>query len=54
VIIGDANLAETATYLKWATTALILDMIESGIPLRRSCGSPRPGARGARHQHDRP
>src|SRR5882762_4201514 len=31
VIIGDANLAETATYLKVGTTALILDMIESGI-----------------------
>ena len=31
VIIGDANLAETATYLKVGTTALILDMIESGV-----------------------
>src|SRR6266704_2243729 len=31
VIIGDANLSETATYLKVGTTALILDMIESGI-----------------------
>src|SRR5882724_878930 len=31
VIIGDANLAETSTYLKVGTTALILDMIESGI-----------------------
>jgi proteasome accessory factor PafA2 len=31
VIVGDANLAETATYLKVGTTALILDMIESGI-----------------------
>ncbi|HEY0803937.1 MAG TPA: depupylase/deamidase Dop [Pseudonocardiaceae bacterium] len=30
VIIGDANLAETSTYLKVGTTALILDMIESG------------------------
>ncbi len=30
VIIGDANLAETSTYLKVGTTSLILDMIESG------------------------
>ncbi|WP_149359216.1 depupylase/deamidase Dop [Lolliginicoccus suaedae] len=29
VIIGDANLAETATYLKVGTTALVLDMIEA-------------------------
>ncbi|WP_436499355.1 depupylase/deamidase Dop [Actinokineospora sp. HUAS TT18] len=31
VIIGDANLAETSTYLKVGTTALVLDMIESGV-----------------------
>ncbi|MHA6804793.1 depupylase/deamidase Dop [Salinifilum ghardaiensis] len=30
VILGDANLAETATYLKLGTTALVLDMIEAG------------------------
>ncbi|MER7080094.1 depupylase/deamidase Dop [Saccharopolyspora kobensis] len=30
VIIGDANLAETSTYLKLGTAALVLDMIESG------------------------
>ncbi|MFI0464620.1 MULTISPECIES: depupylase/deamidase Dop [Saccharopolyspora] len=30
VIIGDANLAETSTYLKLGATALVLDMIESG------------------------
>jgi Pup amidohydrolase len=30
VIIGDANLAETSTYLKVGTTSLILDMIETG------------------------
>jgi len=34
VIIGDANLAETATYLKVGTTALVLDLIESGADLR--------------------
>ena len=33
VIIGDANLAETATYLKVGTTALVLAMIEEGWPL---------------------
>jgi Pup amidohydrolase len=30
VIIGDANLAETSTYLKVGTTAMVLDMIEAG------------------------
>ncbi|HEX5113857.1 MAG TPA: depupylase/deamidase Dop [Pseudonocardiaceae bacterium] len=30
VIIGDANLAETSTYLKVGTTAMVLDMIETG------------------------
>jgi proteasome accessory factor PafA2 len=29
-IIGDANLAETSTFLKVGTTALVLDMIEAG------------------------
>jgi Pup amidohydrolase len=31
VIIGDANLAETSTFLKMGTTATVLDMIESGV-----------------------
>src|ERR687895_2773059 len=31
VIIGDANLAELSTYLKLGSTALVLDLIESGI-----------------------
>ncbi|MHA6800353.1 depupylase/deamidase Dop [Bounagaea algeriensis] len=30
VIVGDANLAETSTYLKLGATALVLDMIEAG------------------------
>jgi proteasome accessory factor A len=30
VIIGDANLAETSTFLKVGTSALVLDMIEAG------------------------
>ncbi|MGL4307021.1 MAG: depupylase/deamidase Dop [Mycobacteriaceae bacterium] len=33
VIIGDANLAETATYLKVGTASLVLDLIESGADL---------------------
>lgn len=33
VIIGDANLAEMSTYLKVGTTALVLDLIESGADL---------------------
>ncbi|WP_326949704.1 MULTISPECIES: depupylase/deamidase Dop [unclassified Amycolatopsis] len=31
VIIGDANMSEYSTYLKVGTTALVLDLIESGI-----------------------
>jgi hypothetical protein len=31
VIIGDANLAELSTYLKLGSTALVLDLIESGV-----------------------
>lgn len=30
VIVGDANLAETATYLKMGTTSIVLSMIEEG------------------------
>ncbi len=30
VILGDANLLETATYLKLGSTALVLDMVEAG------------------------
>ncbi len=33
VIVGDANLAETATYLKLGMTALVLDMIENSWPM---------------------
>ena len=36
VIIGDANLAETSTYLKVGTTALVLDLIEDGRGSRRT------------------
>ncbi len=34
VIIGDANLSETSTYLKVGTAALVLDMIEKGTVTR--------------------
>ncbi|WP_029135801.1 depupylase/deamidase Dop [Nakamurella lactea] len=33
VIIGDANLAELSTYLKLGTTAMVLSLIEAGVPL---------------------
>ena len=33
VIVGDANLAETSTYLKVGTAALVMDLIEDGVPL---------------------
>src|SRR5207342_3396051 len=33
VIIGDANLAETSTYLKVGTTSLVVDLIEEGFDL---------------------
>ncbi|GAA4384078.1 depupylase/deamidase Dop [Tsukamurella soli] len=33
VIVGDANLAETSTYLKVGTSALVLDLIEAGVDL---------------------
>ena len=50
VIIGDANLAETSTYLKVGTTSLVLDLIEEG-PLRpQRPGAGPAGARRARRQ----
>src|SRR5690349_20315201 len=41
VIIGDANLAEIATYLKLGTAALVLDLIEEGMDLT-DLALPRP------------
>jgi len=32
VIVGDANLSDTATYLKMGSTAIVLAMIEGGVP----------------------
>lgn len=34
IIVGDANMSEYTTYLKVGTTALILQMIEDGYPVR--------------------
>lgn len=34
IIVGDANMSEFSTYLKVGTTALILQMIEDGYPVR--------------------
>ncbi|KAA1419890.1 Pup--protein ligase [Mumia zhuanghuii] len=34
VIVGDSNMSETTTLLKVATTHLVLQMIEAGIPMR--------------------
>ena len=51
VIIGDANLAEIATYLKLGTAALVLSMIESGWPLPRRRAR-APGAAVHQISHD--
>src|SRR6201990_2166005 len=34
VIVGDSNMCETTTMLKVGTAALVLEMIESGVPFR--------------------
>ncbi|MEI6621333.1 MAG: depupylase/deamidase Dop [Actinomycetes bacterium] len=33
VIVGDANMSETSTYLKMGITSLVLSLIEAGVPL---------------------
>ena len=33
VIVGDANMAELSTYLKLGTTAIVLDLLESGMDI---------------------
>ncbi len=42
VIVGDANLSDTATYLKLGTTAVVLSMIEEGFLSGRSWTPARP------------
>ena len=50
VIVGDANLCEVATYLKTATTAVILSMVEDGfIDKDLSLGTPVPSMRKISH-----
>ena len=44
VIVGDANLAEVATFLKVGTTALVLAMIEDDASGEREPGPGQPGA----------
>ncbi len=45
VIVGDANLAEVATFLKVGTTALVLAMIEDDVSRQPEPDPGRPGAR---------
>ena len=42
VIVGDANLSDTATYLKMGTTAIVLAMIEEGFLRGRDWATLRP------------
>ena len=51
VIIGDANLSETSTYLKVGTTALVLAMIEDRF-ITRDLGISRPVASLKQVSHD--
>ena len=48
VIVGDANLAEVATFLKVGTTSLVLAMIEDDVS-----GEPEPGPGRPGHGHAR-
>ena len=48
VIMGDANLAEVATFLKVGTTSLVLAMIEDDVS-----GEPEPGPGRSGHRHAR-
>lgn len=38
VIVGDANLSDTATFLKMGTTAIVLSLLEAGSSPTSSCG----------------
>ena len=40
VIVGDSNMSETTTMLKVGTAALVLEMIEAGVPFRSATTSP--------------
>ena len=34
MIVGDSNMSETTTMLKVGSAALVLEMIEAGVPFR--------------------
>jgi proteasome accessory factor A len=52
VIVGDANLSDTATYLKMGTTSIILSMIEEGVFASRDWWPARPVAEMHAVSHD--
>ena len=52
VIVGDANLSDTASYLKIGTTALVLSMIEEGFLAGRDWTPARPVAEMHAVSHD--
>jgi Pup amidohydrolase len=52
VIVGDANLSDTATYLKLGTTAVMLAMIEDGFLRGRDWSPARPVAEMHAVSHD--
>ena len=52
VIVGDANLSDTATYLKMGTTAVVLSMIEEGFLRDRDWTPARPVAEMHAVSHD--
>jgi proteasome accessory factor PafA2 len=52
VIVGDANLSDTATFLKLGTTSLVLAMIEAGYLADRSWTPVRPVAEMHAVSHD--
>jgi proteasome accessory factor A len=52
VIVGDANLSDTATYLKLGTTAIVLSMIEEGFLRDRDWSPARPVAEMHAVSHD--
>ena len=52
VIVGDANLSDTATYLKVGTTAVVLSMLEEGFLRDRDWTPTHPVAEMHRVSHD--
>ena len=55
VIVGDSNMCETTTLLKVGSAALVLEMIEAGVPLRDfTFENPDPGHPGDLPRHHRP